>query len=133
MFKMWIIFFWHCTEVHAIFVTNTNTTVERANYMSNPIYKIRGVDFDSTSRRHSKKKILVVDDDGTILRALRRTLMKNYQVETASNAEVAAVKLSRSDYYAIITDFDMPMYNGIWLLGQVAVNYPTNEQGDDIS
>ena len=76
------------------------------------------------SRRNVKKKVLVVDDDGSVLRALRRFLTKHYTVETAVDAEDAAVRLATGDFEAIITDFDMPVYNGIWLLGQVAVNYP---------
>lgn len=68
--------------------------------------------------------MLVVDDDGTLLRALRRQLTKHYVVETAIDAEDAAVRLATGDFEAIITDFDMPVYNGIWLLGQVAINYP---------
>jgi DNA-binding NtrC family response regulator len=76
------------------------------------------------SRRCTRKKVLVVDDDGSVLRALRRCLTQQYIVETAPNAEQAAVRLAAGDFEAIITDFDMPVYNGIWLLDQVAVNYP---------
>ncbi|MBN2530103.1 MAG: response regulator [Deltaproteobacteria bacterium] len=76
------------------------------------------------SRQSEKKKVLVVDDDGSVLRALRRFLTKHFIVETAPNAEMAAVRLATGDFEAIITDFDMPTYNGIWLLAQVAINYP---------
>lgn len=78
----------------------------------------------AASRRCTRKKVLLVDDDGSVLRALRRYLTKHYQVETAQNAEIAAVRLAEGDFEAIITDFDMPVYNGVWLLGQVAVKYP---------
>ena len=78
----------------------------------------------TVSRRHEKKKVLVVDDDGSVLRALRRHLTKHYTVVTAPDAEAAAMRLATGDFEAIITDYDMPVYNGIWLLGQVAMNYP---------
>lgn len=78
----------------------------------------------ASTRRSKKKKVLLVDDDGMVLRALRRYLTKHYHVETASDAETAAIRLAEGDFEAIVTDFDMPVYNGIWLLGQVAVNYP---------
>ncbi|MBN2340102.1 MAG: response regulator [Deltaproteobacteria bacterium] len=78
----------------------------------------------ASTRRASKKKILLVDDDGTVLRSLRRFLTVHYHVETAANAEMAAVRLAEGDFEAIVTDFDMPIYNGIWLLGQVAAKYP---------
>lgn len=91
--------------------------------MSNIAYETE-VNHESITRRHQKKKVLLVDDDGSVLRALRRFLQAHYTIETAADAEMAACKLATEDFEAIITDFDMPMYNGIWLLGQVAVNFP---------
>lgn len=73
-------------------------------------------------------RVLLVDDDPFVLRAVRRLLCKYWNVEVASNAEVAAMMLATHRFHAIITDFDMPMYNGIWLLTQVALNYPATRR-----
>ena len=65
------------------------------------------------SRRRSpvrQQKVLVVDDDAGVLRAMRRQLGLRYQVETAGSAEAAATRLATDDYDAIVTDFNMPVY-----------------------
>ncbi|MBN2802684.1 MAG: response regulator [Deltaproteobacteria bacterium] len=78
-----------------------------------------------TSRRGSfKKSVLLVDDDAFVLRSEKRQLGLYFDIATANGAENAAVSLMTGGFDAIITDFDMPGYNGIWLLEQVAGNFP---------
>ena len=78
-----------------------------------------------TSRRGAHKKVvLLVDDDPFVLRSVKRQLGLYFDVAAAADAEGAARMLPHGEFDAIITDFDMPVYNGVWLLDQVAGNYP---------
>jgi DNA-binding NtrC family response regulator len=83
----------------------------------------------SSSRRarpesDTARRILVVDDEPTQLRSLRRILQGGYRVDTAVGAVAAASLLAATRYDAVITDYDMPGYDGVWLLEQVARMYP---------
>jgi DNA-binding NtrC family response regulator len=68
--------------------------------------------------------VLLVDDDPVVLKSIGRQLSINFNVKLACSAEDAACKLALQTFDVIVTDFDMPQYNGIWLLTQVAHNYP---------
>ena len=69
-------------------------------------------------------KILVVDDEPSILKGLRRLLGRRFQVETASSAEQAIDLVTSNSYHAVITDYDMPGHNGIWLLEAISEKAP---------
>ena len=65
-------------------------------------------------------KILVVDDEPTILRLLREALTQwGYQVTTASNAREALDALRTEMYDAAITDIRMPDTSGLDLLKEI--------------
>lgn len=67
------------------------------------------------------KTIMIVDDSATMLMSLRSTLeMNGYNVETASDGQAAADRLSagtRPDL--IITDINMPRMGGLELIRHV--------------
>jgi len=59
-----------------------------------------------------KSKILVVDDESTILRLWERVLEKYGQVTTAVNGQIALDLLTHDFFDVIVTDVDMPVLNG---------------------
>lgn len=61
-----------------------------------------------------KDKILLVDDDPSILKAFERALRKSYEVVTASNGTAALELLERSnDFDLVVCDLSMPHPDGI--------------------
>jgi DNA-binding NtrC family response regulator len=69
-------------------------------------------------------RILVVDSDAAVLLGVRRVLQGRWCVDAALGASAAAALLAAQEYAAVITGYDMPGYNGIWLLEQVRRLYP---------
>jgi CheY-like chemotaxis protein len=58
-------------------------------------------------------KLLILDDDEALLRALRRQLGRRYEVETARTAADAYALLERERFDAILCDLQMPDVNGL--------------------
>jgi len=71
-----------------------------------------------------RPRVLVVDDEPLMRRAVARVLANEWKVDTASGAEEAAKLLARNEYRAIVTDFDMNGANGAWLLWQAMLRAP---------
>jgi len=74
-----------------------------------------------------RPRILLVDDDPTVLRALWR-LLKNsrpdFKINSASGAAQALEALSELSYDAVITDLQMPGGGGQVVLEALAMHYP---------
>jgi DNA-binding response OmpR family regulator len=63
------------------------------------------------------KRILIVDDDPSILRTLKRVLEKNgYDVDTSETAKEALDKLARNHYDLALVDVILPDMKGTDLL-----------------
>ncbi len=59
------------------------------------------------------EKVLVVDDDLGVLRAVMRTLMNaSYEVEGAPGGHAALLMIESADYDLVLSDVDMPAVNG---------------------
>ncbi len=72
-----------------------------------------------------EKRILIVDDEENILRALRRALMdEDYRIETARNGIEALEKLEEFSPEVILSDNMMPGMGGLELLQQIKKRYP---------
>jgi len=70
-------------------------------------------------------KILVVDDEPTVLKLLHSQISKRFEVTTAENGEEALQILKREGPFAVIlSDMRMPGMNGVELLGKVKETYP---------
>lgn len=65
-------------------------------------------------------KILFVDDEPAVLDGYRRTLYKDFQIETASSG-IEALELIRSSgpYAVVVSDMRMPGMDGVAVLSQV--------------
>ncbi len=85
----------------------------------------------SDSAAFSKKgilRILHVDDDASLLQASKITLEKEneFEVDTATSVDEALTKLKTLHYDAIVSDYAMPMKNGLDFLKEL------REQKDNI-
>ena len=67
------------------------------------------------------KRILVVDDEREVARALSRLLRRHgFVVETAHSGEEALSLLERFDPHVVLTDYRMPVMSGAEVLRQVS-------------
>ncbi|MGI2169934.1 EAL domain-containing response regulator [Shewanella sp. MF05960] len=70
-------------------------------------------------------KLLIVDDEVAILRALSRVLTRaGYQVFKANSGEEALSIMQQYACHVVISDFRMPIMNGAELLGAIKDLYP---------
>ena len=67
---------------------------------------------DVSLRSNEKKSILVVDDDGTMLRTLRLWLSDKYSVYMANSGVNAIALLAKKHVDLILLDYEMPVANG---------------------
>jgi len=71
------------------------------------------------------ERILFVDDDRNILEGFRRTLSREFEIETAIGPEEAIPLIEKNAPYAVIvSDMRMPGMDGVQLLGSVRVSWP---------
>lgn len=80
-----------------------------------------------------QKRVIVVDDDIDVLKALMRLLEGHATVKVALGAEAALEHLDKSKldgiiYDIVIVDFTMKGPNGAWLLRHVRDKYPDMER-----
>jgi DNA-binding NtrC family response regulator len=69
-------------------------------------------------------RVLVVDDEVEVGRALGRLLRRQFDVELARNAEEALSKLDAAPFDVVLCDFRMPGMNGADLLREVKRRQP---------
>ncbi len=72
-------------------------------------------------------RVLLVDDDATLLRALPEALrlrMAGLTVDTADSGAVALDRITARDYDAIVTDIKMPGMDGLELLAEIRTRRP---------
>lgn len=65
-----------------------------------------------------RENVLIVDDDREILFLLEKALERRFKVLSASNAHDAIQALENNEVSAIITDYRMPLMNGVELLNR---------------
>ena len=75
--------------------------------------------------KNGRYRILLVDDEDNVLRALSRSLRKEpYDVVTASSAKIALDYFIEEPFDLVISDYKMPRFNGIELLTRIHDDYP---------
>jgi CheY-like chemotaxis protein len=72
--------------------------------------------------------LLLVDDDTQVLRVACRLLGDEWHIVTATNAKEAWDKLRETHFDTILTDYEMPGKNGIWLLNVAKHLQPTTRR-----
>ncbi len=72
-----------------------------------------------------KKKILVVDDELSICRLLKRILIENnYACDYALSAAEALQKIAAVSFDLVVTDIKMPEMDGLQLIEKLRVQFP---------
>lgn len=74
-------------------------------------------------------KVLIVDDDVTLLRSIQRAL-RGYSIEViySSSPHHGLSLLETKAFDVVISDLKMPRMNGIELLSRVRFQYPTTRR-----
>jgi CheY-like chemotaxis protein len=67
---------------------------------------------EKEEERLQKKRILVVDDDGTMLRTIKGWLEEKYQVFMVNSGMAAITFLARNEVDLILLDYEMPVTTG---------------------
>lgn len=75
--------------------------------------------FMKTAAKHNKKKILVVDDSGAMLRNVKGWLEDKYQVILANSGAMAIKYLSTNRPDLVLLDYEMPIVDGKQVLGMI--------------
>lgn len=75
-----------------------------------------------------RPRVLVVDDDPLMLKAIRRQLGEQWIVDTAVGATTAAGMMQDNGYDAIVSDYNMPGRDGLWLLEWTRRKFPTTRR-----
>ncbi len=75
--------------------------------------------FEKDAERHAKKKVLVVDDDGVMLRRIRDWLSPHYQVFMVNSGMNAITFLVKNKVDLILLDYEMPVTSGPQVLSML--------------
>lgn len=67
----------------------------------------------------SEAKVLIVDDEPSIIRTLARVLKPHFQVFSASSGEEALTIIRHNQIHVILSDQKMPIMTGVQLLSKV--------------
>ncbi len=76
------------------------------------------VDFSAVDE-NLKKKILIIDDDGAMLRMMKTWLSVKYRVYMASSGKIALTFLMQNPVDLILLDYEMPVMNGPDVLKEI--------------
>jgi CheY-like chemotaxis protein len=74
-----------------------------------------------------RPRILLVDDDPIVLRALRRLLLggrPGWEIDMAESGDAALSLLESKAYDVVVTDLHMPGFDGVALLGRLKTEHP---------
>lgn len=77
------------------------------------------MNYEKKHGRQNKKKILVVDDSGTMLRNVKGWLEESYQVSLANSAAMAIKYLSTNRPDLVLLDYEMPIVDGKQVLEMI--------------
>ena len=69
-------------------------------------------------------RVLLVDDEPMMWRMMNRIVGPKYVLETASDTIQAVELLNKHKFHIIITNYDLPGHDGIWLLKMVKQSSP---------
>jgi two-component system probable response regulator PhcQ len=80
------------------------------------------ISMNSTGNKH---RIMLVDDEETVLNALRRTFRgSNYEVETYTVPAEALKRARHWDFDVIVSDYRMPGMDGVELVREIKAHRP---------
>lgn len=79
----------------------------------------------AVSESRARPRLLVVDDDESLLRSFGRVFRRQYDVAVAISGEAALAHLAAAPVDVLIVDYAMPGMNGIELLRAAQARHPT--------
>jgi len=82
----------------------------------------------TSSKSVRPPRVLLVDDDPIVLRALRRVLLgarPGWEIDMAESVGSALLLLRRKTYDVVVTDLHMPVLDGIALLRRLKKEQPS--------
>lgn len=75
---------------------------------------------EGLAKQSGEKHMLIVDDDPMILMLVSKMVLKlGYHPQTATDGMEALLCLDQSEFKLILTDYEMPLMNGLELAGQI--------------
>lgn len=114
---------WHCDEVQGFLFSRPCLPADLPAITQK--LNVQSAEFAQSRTKERNHVLLLVDDEPSILNALRRTLRSgDYRIVIANGAEEALDALAHYEVGVIVTDNRMPGVSGIELLGQVKQRYP---------
>jgi CheY-like chemotaxis protein len=72
----------------------------------------------------TRARLLLVDDDGLLLKSLAKIFRVDFEVVTASALEPALAKLERQEFDVVLSDFHLPDGSGLMILEAARRRYP---------
>ena len=81
----------------------------------------------NSGQSQRRPRLLLVDDDPVVLRALKRLLLASrpgWEIESAESAETALELVERGRYDVVVTDLHMPKSSGLLLLERLKAEQP---------
>jgi CheY-like chemotaxis protein len=72
----------------------------------------------------TRPKVVIVDDNESVLKALSIFLGKSYDVVVCSNPEAAPALVLRERPRAVVLDVKMPVRDGFWVCGEIRKQDP---------
>jgi signal transduction histidine kinase len=77
-----------------------------------------------TSELPARPRVLVVDDEAVLLRAVRRMLDPAFEVETAGDGKSALAAIDARPFDVVLCDLSMPEMDGAELFARIAADRP---------
>ena len=90
----------------------TTTSKDTLELLAKVDAEIALIEKDGNKSLSNKKKILVVDDDATMLKTIKGHLDEKYNVSVATSGAVAKKFLYKKSVDLILLDYEMPYENG---------------------
>jgi CheY-like chemotaxis protein len=83
------------------------------------------IEFDGPdSAPRSFIRLLLVDRDPEARAALRERLENRFEIAEASTAQEALERLGERFFSVVLTDYQLPDHDGVWLLEQICEKRP---------
>lgn len=79
---------------------------------------------DDAGAQETGTRVLVVDDEPSVLRAVKRILRDGYEVDVVDNGREALALLGSREYRAVLCDLQMPRPDGVEIYDHLAESKP---------
>ena len=74
------------------------------------------------------KKVLIVDDQPSVIKRVDAMLPENYELDGAEDAETGLEMTRKTCYDILLLDYEMPGMNGAWFMENVELSPQVKSQ-----